>query len=55
MQQKYFSASSLSSSGFSHVGSLPTNAEQKGLAHDVMYTSATNASSVHDVIDFELG
>ena len=49
MQQNYADASSISSSGCSHlVRSLPMKS-RKGLAHDVIYISDTNTDLVHDV------
>ena len=45
------SASNLSSSGCSHVGSLFTNEEQKRLARDMFDTFATHSNLVHDITD----
>lgn len=49
--QRYCSAPKLCSSGRSHIGSLFTNEEQKGLAHDVNDTCATHAGLLHDNTD----
>ena len=46
-----FSSSNLSFSWCSHVCSLLTNEEQKGLACDVMDTFDPHASCVHDIRD----
>lgn len=50
MQQQYFTASNLDSSGHSHVGLLLTNEEQKkSLVCEVIYFPAKQAGLVHDV------
>ena len=46
-------AKNQNSSGSSHTGSLFTKEEQKRLTHDIMHTSATSVSFLHDVTDTE--
>ena len=47
----FFPPSNFSSSGHSPVGSLFASEEQKKLARDVTYSSATHADQAHDVTD----
>ena len=57
-QKYFFFASGLSSSRYSHVGSLLTNQIIKGrkrLAYDIMYTTytaVTHATHIHKATDF---
>lgn len=49
VQQNYCFHLNLSSSRCSPVGSLFTSGDQKGLAHDIIYTAATHVSLAQDV------